>query len=113
MENEGRTVESTEKAIQQESDSNGAGMEVRISSFEKGLEVYQNVLFIRVTSEKYNLLIMEDYMPIIGKVEGSVTFLAEDQEHTLENIEGFFYHKHNVFSLLIKESSHVDEDHAD
>lgn len=108
MESEEKDVDISENPIQQESIGNKLGMEVRVSSFENGLEVYQNVHLIRVKSAKYNLLIMEDYLPVIGKIEGSVSFVGEEKEYALENIQGFFCHKHNVFSLLIKERSHVD-----
>lgn len=83
------------------------GMEVRVSSFENGLQVYSDIQLIRIKSTKYNLLIMKDYMPIIGKVEGKISFVGEDQEVVLEDIQGFFCHKHNVFSLLLKENSYV------
>lgn len=108
MESEERDVEFPENPIRQENSDNKTGMEVRISSFENGLEVYQNVYLIRVKSAKYNLLIMEDYLPVIGKIEGSVSFVGEEKEHAIENIQGFFCHKHNVFSLLIEERAHVD-----
>lgn len=83
------------------------GMEVRVSSFENGLQVYQNIKLIRVKSKTYNLLIMEDYMPIIAELNGSVTIVGKKQEIVLENIRGFFCHRHNVFSLLLKESTHA------
>ncbi len=89
------------------SDTDEKGMEVRVSSFAKGLQVYRNIHMIRVKSIKYNLLIMEDYMPIIGEIQGSVSFVGEEQKIDLEDIQGFFCHKHNVFSLLVKEDSHV------
>lgn len=108
MESEEKDVDITENQIRQENISDNPGMEVRVSSFENGLEVYRNVHIIRVKSAKYNLLIMEDYLPVIGKIDGSVSFVGEEKEHSIENIQGFFCHKHNVFSLLIKESSHVD-----
>lgn len=108
MENEEKNVDLTEDPIEQESIGNESGMEVRVSSFENGLEVYHNVQLIRVKSAKYNLLIMEDYLPVIGQIDGSVSFVGEEKEYSIENIQGFFCHKHNVFSLLIKERSHVD-----
>lgn len=109
MENEEKNVHITENQVLQNMGSSEQGMEVRVSSFENGLEVYQNVHLIRVKSAKYNLLIMEDYLPVIGKIDGSVNFVGEEQEYSFENIQGFFCHKHNVFSLLIKEwqSSYV------
>ncbi len=88
-------------------DSLGSGMEVRVSSFENGLQVYQDIKMIRVKSKKYNLLIMEDFVPIIAEINGSITILGKKQEMVLENIQGFFCHRHNVFSLLLKEKVHA------
>jgi hypothetical protein len=98
-------VVDTKNVRKHETDKNG--MEVRVSSYENGLQVYDNIHLIRVKSTKYNLLILEDYMPIIGEVHGNVSFVGEEQEVVLNDIQGFFCHKHNVFSLLIKENSHV------
>lgn len=82
-------------------------MEARVSSFENGLQVYSDIRLIRIKSSKYNLLIMKDYLPILGQVEGKISFVGEEQEVVLDDIRGFFCHKHNVFSLLLKENSHV------
>jgi hypothetical protein len=85
----------------------GSGIEVRVSSFENGLQVYHDINMIRVKSKTYNLLIMEDYAPIIAEIDGSITFLGRKEEIVLEDIRGFFCHRHNVFSLLLKESAHA------
>jgi hypothetical protein len=87
---------------------NGAeksGIEVRVSTFDNGLQVYNNIDLIRVKSPKHNLLIMEDYMPVIGEINGTVSFTGDEQNIVLDNIQGFFCHKHNVFSLLVKENT--------
>ena len=75
---------------------------VRICGREKGLEVYEKVNFVRVISKRYNLLIMADYLPIIGEIEGSVFFRTADQEYRKEHIKGYFMHKNNEFSRMLK-----------
>ena len=46
--------------------NSGNGIKVRIFDLESGLVEYDDVKFIRVISKDYNLLIMKDYLPIIG-----------------------------------------------
>jgi hypothetical protein len=83
-------------------------LEARVSSFENGLQVYRDIYLIRLKSTKCNLLIMEDYVPLIGMIEGSVSIVGKEQEVIFEEITGFYCHNRNVFSLLVKEYSHVD-----
>lgn len=67
-----------------------------------GLQQYENIHMIRVKSRDYNLLIMEDYMPVIGEINGYVEIIFDDNTIKLENIHGFYMHKKNKFSLLIE-----------
>lgn len=78
-------------------------MEVRISSFSRGVEVYKDVQLVRVKNATNNLLILEDHMPVMGELDGSLTFVSRKEEYTLENIQGFFTHSHNLFEMLIRE----------
>lgn len=75
---------------------------VRICGREKGLEVYEKVNFVRVKSKRYNLLIMADYMPVIGELEGSVFFRNQKEEYSRDNLRGYFMHKKNQFSLMLE-----------
>ena len=63
-----------------------------------------NVKVIRVKDEKYNLLIMRDYWPIIGEINGSVYFDGEENL-SFENIKGFYMLCNNVFRLIIIEDN--------
>ena len=62
-----------------------------------------NVKLIRIKSDKYNLLIMKDYWPVVGEINGKIVIEAEESI-TYENIVGFFSLSHNVFHLIIKET---------
>lgn len=88
--------------LEEEISSEKGRITVRICSREYGLERYENVKFIRVVSKRYNLLIMADYMPMIGDLEGSVFFIADGKEYKREHLKGYFMHKKNEFSLMLE-----------
>lgn len=79
-----------------------AVMEAEICSVENGLETYQEVSFIRIKSRRYTLLIMKEYMPVIGEIEGDVTISCSAGEIEKKGVCGFFKHQHNHFSLMLK-----------
>ena len=74
----------------------------RVIDAENGMRVLSGVRAVRIKSRNNNLLIMEDYFPALGKIEGSVVFLTEEREVRLENISGFYKHQHNEFTLIIE-----------
>ena len=45
-----------------------AFIKVKVFSISNGLEVIENVKLVRIKSKDYNLLIMPDYMPILGEI---------------------------------------------
>lgn len=75
---------------------------VKVLNISSGLHIYNNIKFIRILSEKYNLLIMRDYLPVIGEINGSVEIVG-DESLKLENIKGYYIHKNDEFNLIIKE----------
>lgn len=82
----------------------GSGeLTVRICGREKGMEIWENVSFVRVQSKKYNLLIMKDYLPVLGRIEGSVSFRTRESAFERKGVRGFFMHKKNVFSLMLED----------
>lgn len=80
-----------------------AKMKVKILNIQKGLTTYDNVSMIKVKSKKYNLSIMEDYLPVIGEIDGDVEIIAINDFVKLTNIIGYYMLKHNEFKLFIKE----------
>lgn len=82
---------------------NSNNIKVRIFNLESGLVEYENVKFIRVVSKDYNLLIMKDYLPIIGEVEGSIDIKGDDVDISYPKIKAFYMNSHNVFNLMIEE----------
>ena len=82
---------------------NDNGIKVRIFDLEKGLIEYEHVKVIRIVSKDYNLLIMQDYLPIIGEIEGSIDIKGEEIDISYPKIEAFYMNSGNVFNLMIKE----------
>lgn len=78
-------------------------IKVRIFDMEKGLSEYDDVKTIRIVSKDYNLLIMKDYMPIIGEIVGSVDIKGETTDLSYKKIKGFYMNNKNVFNLMIEE----------
>lgn len=78
-------------------------IKAKVFSFAEGLREYENVRLIRLRSSHYNILIMEDHLPVLGEVTGSVEIVTVDDQVFLENISGYYMHKKNVFELILKE----------
>ena len=79
------------------------GIKVRIFDMEHGLREYENIKIVRIISKDYNLLIMKDYLPIIGEIEGSVDIKNDTIDLSFKEIKAFYMNSENVFNLMIKE----------
>ena len=78
--------------------------EMKVKVFDlNGLVEYEDVKIVRIISKDYNLLIMKDYLPIIGEIEGSVDIKSEKEEVNLKNIKAFYMNSNNEFNLMIRE----------
>lgn len=75
---------------------------VKILNINSGVQEYTNIKFIRILSDKYNLLIMRNYIPVIGEIKGSVEIQGENTIK-FSNIKGYYMNRNNEFSLIIKE----------
>jgi len=75
---------------------------VNVFDLKSGLTTYKNVSYIRITSKDYNLLVMLDYLPIIGEVKGKVDIKLEDEEINFTNIKASYMNSNNVFNLMIQ-----------
>lgn len=71
------------------------------------MKTYENVSMVRIVSRDYNILILKDYMPTIGKVKGSVQIVGKDIMESLDDIEGYYVFRQNQFELLIEEDMYV------
>ena len=80
-----------------------SGIKVRVFDMDHGLREYENIKIVRIISKDYNLLIMKDYLPIIGEIEGSVDIKSDEVNESFKNIKAFYMNSDNVFNLMIKE----------
>ena len=80
-----------------------SGIKVRIFDIENGLREYKDIKIIRIISKDYNLLIMKDYLPIIGEIEGSVDIKNDEVNLSFKDIKVFYMNSNNEFNLMIKE----------
>lgn len=79
------------------------GIKVKVFDIRNGMRVYENIKIIRIISKDYNLLIMKDYLPIIGEIDGSVDIKNDVVNESFKNIKAFYMNSDNVFNLMIKE----------
>lgn len=79
------------------------GMKVRVFDMEHGLVEYDDVKTIRIISRDYNLLIMKDYLSVIGEIVGSVDIKGENLDLSFKQIKAFYMNSKNVFNLMIEE----------
>lgn len=77
-------------------------MKVRVFNLD-GLVEYDNVKVVRIVSKDYNLLIMKDYLPIIGEIDGTVDIKGDNLEVNYKDIRAFYMNSNNEFNLMIKE----------
>lgn len=80
-----------------------SGIKVRIFDMAHGLREYEDIKIIRIISKDYNLLIMKDYLPIIGEIEGSVDIKNDEVNLSFKDIKAFYMNSNNEFNLMIKE----------
>ena len=78
-------------------------MKVRVFDLKHGLVEYDDVKIVRIISKDYNLLIMIDYLPIIGEVEGSIDIQGDNVDISFKDIKGFYMNSNNVFNLMTNE----------
>ena len=78
-------------------------MKVRIFDMEHGLVEYENVKTIRIISKDYNLLIMKDYLSVIGEIVGSIDIKGDNVDLSYKQINAFYMNNINVFNLMIEE----------
>ncbi len=79
------------------------GFIVNVFDIKTGLSTYEDTSYARITSKDYNLLIMLDYIPIIGELQGKVDIMTnKGEEIHFENIVASYMNSNNVFNLMIQ-----------
>lgn len=79
---------------------------VRLFELDHGLTIYENIKLVRIISKDYNLLIMVDYLPIIGEFDGNIDIKGDDVDISFKNIKGFYMNSNNEFNLMINEGNY-------
>lgn len=79
-------------------------MIVKVFTLEKGLEVIENVIAIRVKSKDYNLLIFKDYISLLGEIHGSLDIETENETRSFKDIDANYINHDNVFSVILSEA---------
>lgn len=77
-------------------------MKVTILSLTNPLVVVENALAIRIKSKKYNLLIMPNYLPILGEIDGTIEIESETDSVKYEDIVGYYVQSKNEFTLILR-----------
>lgn len=80
--------------------------QVHIITLDRGLIEIKNAQIIRIKSKDYNLLIMKDYLPIIGMIEGDFEVISTKEEFKMENIIAYYINANNLFRIIVKEDNH-------
>ena len=102
-------MEKVEKKNQLNNNSNvkltedQGSINVKVLSMKNGLVEYDDVQFIRILSKKYNLIILKDYLPVIGEIRGDIEIERLKETIKLQNIVGYYIHKHNQFNLFLRD----------
>ena len=98
-------MEENKEKKKQKSNDDEQTREIKVRVFDmNGLVEYENVKIVRIVSKDYNLLIMKDYLPIIGEIDGNVDIKSEKEEVNLKNIKAFYMNSNNEFNLMIREA---------
>ncbi len=101
-----RGIEKPDKSVDL---SRPGKIQARVIDAENGLKELAGVCAVRIQSRDYNLLVMDDYLPVLGRIDGSVAFLTAEGELSLDGIRGFYKHQHNEFTLLVEEHAKAEE----
>ena len=46
---------------------------------------------------------MKDYLPLIGEIQGKIEIEGLKETIKLQNIVGYYIHKHNQFNLFLRD----------
>lgn len=78
-------------------------MTVRIFTLKNGLEEIKDVIAIRIKSNDYNLLILKDYLSIMGKIDGSFEIETKDEKKKYDFIKAYYMNHNNQFNIILEE----------
>jgi hypothetical protein len=77
-------------------------MIVNVYTFKDGIQTFNEVTAIRIKSKDYNLLILKDYLAIVGEIDGDIEIETVDGKTLYEKVKAYYLNNSNVFNLLIE-----------
>ena len=77
-------------------------MIVNVYTFKDGIQTFNEVTAIRIKSKDYNLLILKDYLAIVGEIDGDIEIETVDGKTINEKVKAYYLNNSNVFNLLIE-----------
>lgn len=80
-------------------------IKAKIVSMENGLQEFEEIEMIRVKGENHSLLILQNYMPLLGRLDGYVDIVLENETLRIQDVQGYYMHKQNEFSLLVEKGN--------
>ena len=76
-------------------------MIVKIFTLKKGLRKLEDVSAIRIKSKDYNLLILKDYIAIMGRINGDFSIEVNNEIIEFNNIDAYYVNSNNEFNIII------------
>lgn len=76
-------------------------MIVKIFTLKKGLRKLEYVSAIRIKSKDYNLLILKDYIAIIGRITGEFSIEVNDDIIEYKDVDAYYVNSNNEFNVII------------
>lgn len=76
-------------------------MIVKIFTLKKGLRKIEDVSAIRIKSKDYNLLILKDYIAIMGRIDGEFSIETNDGIIEYKDVDAYYVNSNNEFNVII------------
>lgn len=76
-------------------------MIVKIFTLKKGLRKLEDVSAIRIKSKDYNLLILKDYIAIMGRISGDFSIEVNDDIIEYKDVDAYYVNSNNEFNVII------------
>lgn len=76
-------------------------MIVKIFTLKKGLRKIDGVSAIRIRSKYYNLLILKDYVAIMGRIDGDFSIEINNSIIEYKNVDAYYVNSNNEFNVII------------
>ncbi|MDY5875570.1 MAG: hypothetical protein SPJ74_05820 [Bacilli bacterium] len=76
-------------------------MIVKIFTLKKGLRKLEDVSAIRIKSKDYNLLILKDYIAIMGRITGEFSIEVNDDIIEYKDVDAYYVNSNNEFNVII------------